>query len=334
MKIRNLWLWIPWALFAAAAIGWATYWHIVAGTAESRIHALLAQQNAQGAQASVARIVRHGFPALLRLELRGVSYAPARGGWSAASERTDLHIDLLKTEHLILEAEAPIAFTRESGAVTTLAAEALVASLRTSGGALAVAGIEADNLTLDDPAAEGVLSARKIVLNLRPDARAAGEYQLAFDATALSLPRPVRSFEAFGTDIEDMRAAIVIEHGAELLQGAQADPLGPWRDAGGQLRFEALMLDWGPLEASGHGAGGLDENRRLQGTLTLPIERPGPIFSAIAEGPNVNASTRRALSLLATSFALSGDTITLDVEAQDGVLRLEGLGVRALPPVY
>ena len=58
------------------------------------------------------------------------------------------------------------------------------------------------------------MRAEKVVLNVRPDPRAAGEYQLAFDAQAMTLPRPVRSFEAFGLDVARLRAAIrQIEHG-------------------------------------------------------------------------------------------------------------------------
>jgi hypothetical protein len=241
---------------------------------------------------------------------------------------------VLNPHHVILEAEAPIAVTRNNGATTTITADALIASLRTENGALAVAGVEADNLVLDDPQEDGVLHATKVVLNLRPDRRAADTYQLAFEAQALTLPRPVRSFEAFGQNIAAMRAAIVIEHGADLLDSAPSDPLGPWREAGGKLRFEALLLSWGPLETTGTGEGGLDAQRRLEGRLVLPVDRPAPVLTAIANGPNVNADARRALSLLAAGYVVTGDDITLDIGAQDGVLRIEGLPVRPLPPVY
>ena len=334
MKKHRLWLAIPWALFAAAAIGWVVYWHVVAGAAEARIAALVAAENAKGAQVAVARIVRHGFPALMRLELQGLSYAPARGSWRATSERADLHIALANPQHFKLEAKAPIEISRANGAVTRIAADALIASLRSDSGALAAAGVEATNLTLDDPAAEGVLAVRSMVANLRSDPRAAGEYQLALELQHLTLPRPVRSFEAFGLEVAALRAAIVVEHGAALLNAGGGDPLGPWREAGGKLRFEALGLEWGPLQAQGSGQGGLDDQRRLAGALTLPIEHPAPVFSALANGPNVNENTRRALGLLAASYALSGDDITLDVEAEGGVLRLEGVGLRLLPPVY
>ncbi len=334
MTKRSLWLIAPWALFGLIAIGWVAYWNVVASATETRVRAWGAEQAQHGAEVSIERIARRGFPALLRLELHRLSYTPARGGWRTETDRIDLHVQLLNPQHVILEAEAPIAVSREDNHVTNIHADALIASLRMQDGALAMAGVEADNLTLDDPAQDGVLRARKIVLNVRPDARAEGEYQVAFDAQDLALPRPVRSFESFGLDVPILRAAIVVTEAAALLTSAPQDPLGPWRDAGGRARIEGLELRWGPLQTLGRGEGGLDEGRRLVGELTLPIEEPAPVFVAIANGPNVNEDARRALGLLAAGYAISGDDITLDVDARDGVLRLEGLPVRPLPPVY
>jgi hypothetical protein len=334
MKTKYLWLVGPWAVFILLALGWTFYWNTVAGEAERRLNAALSEQQANGAAARIGAISRHGFPAIMRLQLNDVSYAPARGGWRATTARADLHVNLMNTEHVTLKAEAPIAIARADGSVTNVSADTMIGSLRTANGALAQAGIEADNLALDDPSEDGVLRARKLVINIRPDPRAAGEYQLSFDATELMLPRPVRSFETFGQEVVALRAAIVIEQGAALLESAPGDPTGPWREAGGRLRFEALALNWGPLQATGTGVGGLDAERRLTGALELPIEEPAPILSAIAQGENVSDDARRALALLATGFAFSGDGIDLDVEAQNGVLRLEGLGVRELPPVY
>ncbi len=334
MKIRGLWLVVPWALFVLAALGWAFYWNYVANEAERRLRTWAFEQTAQGASASIDRVVRRGFPVLLRLELQGLTYAPARGGWRMTTERADLHINVTNPQHVTLEAKAPIAVSRANGAVTNITADALIATLRTRGSALATAGIEADNLVLDDPAQEGVLHAQKVVINVRPDSRAAGAYQLAFDAQSLTLPRPVRSFEAFGNDVSGLRAAIVVSHAAALLQTSPQDPLGPWRAAGGRMRFEALVLNWGPLETTGTGEGGLDDELRLQGRLVLPVERPAPVLTAIANGPNVDDDARRALGLLAAGYVVTGNDITLDASADDGVLRIEGLPVRRLPAVY
>ena len=82
---RGLWLIVPWALFGLIALGWVGYWNFVASTAENRINSWVAAQNNAGAQASYLRIVRHGFPVLLRLEIQNISYGPARGGWRATT---------------------------------------------------------------------------------------------------------------------------------------------------------------------------------------------------------------------------------------------------------
>lgn len=334
MKIRGLWLAVPWVLFVVAALGWVFYWNYLGNEAERRVRAWAFEQEAAGGTASIGAVVRHGFPVLMRLELQNVEYAPARGGWRVTTPRADLNVDVLNPQHVILKAEGPIAFARSNGAVTNVTADALIGSLRTARNRLAVAGIEGDNIVLDDPAQEGMLHVRKLVINVRPDARAAGEYQLAFDAQDLVLPRPVRSFEGFGQDVTSIRAAIVIEDGGALAQSAENDPLGPWREAGGRLRFEALTLNWGPLETTGTGEGGLDDQRRLNGRLVIPIDRPAPVLTAIANGANVDDDARRALGLLAAGYLVTGDDITLDVGAHDGVLNIEGIPVRPLPPVY
>jgi len=334
MKIRGLWLAVPWALFVLAALGWIFYWNYVANEAERRLRTWAFDQTTQGASAEIGQVVRHGFPVLLRLELRDMTYAAARGGWRASTDRADLHINMLNPQHVTLEAEAPIAVARSNGAVTNISADALIATVRNSGSTLAAAGVEGNNIVLDDPAQEGTLTIQRVVLNVRPDPRAAGEYQMAFEANELMLPRPVRSFEAFGLDVSALRAAIVIEDGAALFQTSPGDPLGPWREAGGKLRFDALVLNWGPLETTGTGEGGLDDQRRLTGRLVLPIERPAPVLTAIGNGPNVDADARRALGLLAAGYLVTGDDITLDIGAHDGVMNIEGVPVRPLPPVY
>ncbi len=331
---RRLWLIVPWSAFIVLVLAWVGYWHLVAGQAEQRLRNWAAEQTQSGAQAAFARVTRRGFPVLMRLEILDLSYAPARGGWRARTDRADLNIELLNPAHVIFAAAAPIEITRGDDEASVLDADGLIASLESRDGTLVLAGVEADRLTLDDPSKEGVLRIEKLVVNVRPDPRAAGDYQIAFEATAMNLPRPVRSFEQFGLEVAALRAAIVVTQGADLLQGAPGDALGPWRDAGGVLRFEALALAWGPLQANGSGVGGVDAAHRLRGSLTLPIEHPGPILSALANGPNVDASTRRALALLGAGYALSGDGLTLDAEARDGVLRLEGLPVRNLPPAY
>lgn len=335
MKLgHRAWLIIPWLLFVGIVIGWIAYWNILAAQTEQRVAAFVSQQNAHGAHASYARLVRHGFPVLSRLEIDGVSYSDARGGWRLQTAEADLNVEMLNPQHVILQAKAPIAVSRADGAATNVTAQSLLASLRTENGSLAVAGIEADNLTLDDPAQPGMLTMRKLVINMRPDPRRAGDYQLALEADDLHLPRPVRSFESLGQDAPLVRAAIVAEQGAALLHAAPGDPLGPWRAAGGRLRFEALDVQWGRLDLTGEGDGTLDPQRRLAGRLTLRADHPARLLNAITEGSSLERDARQALQALAAGYALAGGRVTLHFAASDGQLSIEGLPVRPLSPVY
>src|SRR5262249_53312611 len=156
----------------------------------------------------------------------------------------------------------------------------------------------------------GHLAVEKFVANARPDPRRSGDYQLALEADNLTLPRPVRSLETFGLNAPILRAGIVVEHGAALLQGSENDPLGPWRQAGGRMRFEALSLNWGPLQTSATGDGGLDQQRRIEGRLVIPVDHPAPILSAIADSPNLSHDARPALQLLAAGYLVTGNQIT------------------------
>ena len=331
---RYAWLIMAWSLFAIIVAGWLIYWNIVASTAEARLAGWVAQQNAGGAHAAYQHVSRHGFPVLMRLQIDGVSYAPAHGDWRAETARADLNIEMLNTQHVIVQPRSQIALLRGDTVIAAISAETLLLSVRMENGALAVAGVEADKLRLEDRSQSRVLGAAKLVANLRPDPRLAGDYQLALRADGVTLPSPVRGLEAFGLNIPVLQADIVIEQAALLWQGGQDDPLEAWRAGAGKLRFEALGLNWGPLQTIGAGAASLDRARRLTGELSLPIAAPAPVFNALAEGPSLSASARRALKLLGTGYALNQRQLLLHVAAHDGVLSIEGLPLRTLAPAY
>lgn len=333
-KPRRLWLIVPWVLFALLAAAWIAYWNLAANTARDRLAAWVAQQNARGAQTSYAGVTTQGFPVLLRLQIADASYAAEGGGWRATTPRLDLHVNLVNPSHLMLDTQAPIEITRDDGSRSILDADALLMSLRAQDDALAEARIEADALTLDNPAEDGVLSVEKLIMGLRPDPRGDGAFQLSFDATNLKLARPARAFEGFGQDIASLRTATVIENAAALARQGDDDPLQPWRDAGGRLRFEAIALSWGDLEASGAGEAALDAQRRVQGRLELTLPRPAPALAAFAQSPSLDDDARNAVRVFAVGYAISGDEVLLDIDARDGVLYVEGAPARQLDPLY
>jgi hypothetical protein len=95
-----------------------------------------------------------------------------------------------------------------------------------------------------------------------------------------------------------------------------------WREAGGKLRFEALDLQWGPLQTSATGEGELDALRRLEGRLVIPVARPAPVLSAIANGENVSNNARSALQLLAAGV--------IERTREIGAIRVVGVRRRSI----
>ena len=333
-RANRIWLVIPWAAFAAIVVAWIFYWFAVAGAAEQKLAAWSAEQRQAGGEVAYGQIIRHGFPVLMRLEVSDFHFKPARAAWKTSTLRFDLNVEMLNPGHVILEAKAPVLFENAEGAISTLNAQRLIASVRMNGAVLAQAGVESNLLTLVDSAKPGVLRVGHLVVNVRPDPRQAGHYQLAFEGGAITLARPVRSFEPFGQEIQSLRAGIVIEQAAALLRSAPDDPLRPWREAGGKARIEALNLHWGALEASGTGQMALDDQRRLLGDARLQLPHPAPALTALAQSDNLTHDTKQALNVLALGYSFSGRHVSFDVSAHDGALKVENVPVRVLAPLY
>jgi len=331
-KPRRLGLYIPWALFAAAALGWMIYWHVLAGQAQRQLADWAVEQSEVGGEASFGAVSTHGFPRLMRLRIEDARWRPPGQGWRVETHAFDLNINMTNPSHLMLKAAAPITLTQADGAVHRISADALLISYRQNNGALSQAGIEADALIADNPAREGQLRAGKLVLNLRPDPRMPGAYQAALEITNAHLARPARAFEAFGQDIARLQAGLVLDRGLALMEGS--DRLANWRQAGGQIRIEGASLAWGALEGEAQGVLGLDEARRIAGEIKLRAPRPAPALLALVKSESISDDARGALALLAAGFALSGDDVEIDVKAADGVLSVEGAPVRTIEAAY
>lgn len=331
---RRLWLFLPWALFVAIVAGWTFYWFAVADAAERSIAQWKASVAREGGGVTYTRVVRHGFPVLMRLELSDVHYQAPRAHWSLATAEADLNIEMLDPSHIILEYKAPVTLTHADGSTNTISADTAVVSLHNRGVALVQDGVEASNLSVADSAKPGVLHVAHVTANIRPDPSAASNDQLAFSAQGVTLARPVRSFEGLGQTIASLDAGIVIEQALALTAPHDADPLQPWRQVGGKARFEYLSLNWGALEAHGTGEAALDDQHRLTGNLRLVIPHPGPALSALAQSPSISSDTKQAIDLVALGLALRGHHVTFKVDAGDGELRIEHTRVRSLDPLY
>ncbi|MES1199465.1 MAG: DUF2125 domain-containing protein [Pseudomonadota bacterium] len=331
MKTSRFWLYAPWTVFLIIVACWLGYWFVLTNCATKRVNDFVAAQQAAGADMHIGAIKTHGFPVLLRLELDDVAYTPRARNWRASTARMDLNVNVLNPSHVILQQRAPIALDRGEEH-TDITSQAALMSIRMKGATLAEARLESDALSLTDRGRDGAVTVQKLIAAIRPDPRNANDYQLALQATALHLARPVRTFEQFGQDVAVANAAIVIEHPMSLLE--PSDPLEHWRAAGGQARLEGLTLNWGPLEANAQGNVTLDAAHRLQGALEAALPRPAPALNALAQSPSLTYQQKNALSVFAIGLGFSHRDVHVHLKAENGLLTLENVPVRALAAVY
>ena len=105
----------------------------------------------------------------------------------------------------------------------------------------------------------------KSSLNMRPDPRAAGDFQIIlmrrrsrYRARCAASKRSASTWRPCAPPLSSKRR--------KLLNASQDDPLGPWREAGGKHPFDALELV-GPLRTTGTGEGSLPIQRRSMDVL-------------------------------------------------------------------
>ncbi len=322
MKPARLWLLLPWALFALLAAGWCAYWFSTAAAAEAALDAAFVAERARGADVSCARRERRGFPVLLRINARDCVYAPADRAWRASAPELDLHVNLTNASSWGVTLRAPFSVTNARGETTTLSASSLIA---TASARHTRFSLEADALVIDSASGEGAFSIDHLVLNARRDPRAPADVQVAVELSGVTLARPARAFEGFGTAIATLRAGLVLTGAREVLGAPSSGALAAWLEEGARLRIDGAALTWGPLNGEFRGELGVDSAHRLAGQIDLRGD-----FSAAAPALMQGAPTPR----VARSLAPFASAKTIRMSAHDGALDLDGVTLRQLAPLY
>lgn len=106
-----------------------------------------------------------------------------------------------------------------------------------------------------------------------------------------------------------------------------------WQHAGGRVSIPALMVQWGPLNVSGSGEGGLDGQLQPQGQARLEVTGAEQVLDAAGRGgllaPGPAAAIRAVLSLL--SLARQGGPIPFQVTLADRTLTVAQFPLLRLP---
>lgn len=330
---RRMGLWVPWALFAALVVLWSIYWFALAIGARNELNRQAERFNKTGAQFFAQSIEIKGYPLHLAIEINGAQIVTADRLFRASTPQLVIHINLSNPNQAAVTFPAPVDFVR-SDAPHRLTGQNLRAGFRLRGKTVTQAGIEGDDVRLDDLDPDGFdFTAKHFVLNARPDPRGHGAWQVALSADNLGLGKPVRGLIPLGQEIARLNAALVLEKLQALRGGRGENPLARWREAGGGLRVEALDLEWGAAKTNATGHISLDDTRRITGELTLNIASPARVLTLLATGPDLRDSARNVLALTA-ALNTGAAQLSLPLQAYDGWLFLNRAKLRRLAPVY
>jgi hypothetical protein len=106
-----------------------------------------------------------------------------------------------------------------------------------------------------------------------------------------------------------------------------------WHDAGGQVDIPAMTLQWGPLQISGSGSGGLDADLQPQGQARLEVVGAAEVLDAAGRAgllpPGPEAAARAVLALLA--LAAPGRPIPLPIILADRTVTVAQFPLARLP---
>jgi Uncharacterized protein conserved in bacteria (DUF2125) len=287
---QRLGLYIPWTLFALACLGWTAFWFASKDQAIKRLDAAISQAKVRGIEAGYGSVRASGFPLHLTLTLSDahVQSAPLP---RFEAKTLPVSVNLVDPSHLIIDLKDGVRWTGRDGVAHAIDPTRGAISVRWKGPTLT-------RISLD---LEGA-PAPRLLVHVRPDARTPDAWQVAVDISGHETD-----------EAERLRLGVVIDHTSSFASSRVGDPLGPWVDAGGTAKVEALDLDWHGSKVTGAGALSLDALRRPEGAIDVQIAGGADGLMALFGGQTLQA--RGAATL----------------RAKDGTWRLGDISAPARP---
>jgi hypothetical protein len=262
-KFNRLGLYIPWVAFVTLVTGWCVYWHVLKDKAVEALDGAIAQVRDAGGDAGYEKLRTRGFPTHLTLVLETVWLES--GGARFEVKKLPVSINMVSPRHLIIDLQDGVRHRPKDGNWRALSMRHGAMSIRFTRTQLARLSLDMEAPILRREDTDTAFSTTRLLAHLRPDPRAAGDLQLALEIEGASFPEPVAGLAALGTQIQHLKALVVLENAAA---GMAARSLSGWKKRGG-LRFEGLEAGWGALSATGTGALTFDKAGRPQGVLHL-----------------------------------------------------------------
>ncbi len=266
-------LYAPFVLLLALAIGVGLHWRLAAGSLDKRLDAMNGHEAIPGVTLSFASKSVGGFPFRLDAVFTDfqVRIATPHGPAIWSCEKFALHRLTYGRAQTIFEAAGKQLLTWTDAAGHIHEFEFVPGSLRADSldDEKGLARFDLDLVGLGSPA----LIAARLQFHIRRDP-AGNDLEIAVEVDKVHLSP--RLTTAFGDNIDLMQlnASAVPSAAFENLRAGKAawpGTLDAWREQGGNLHIDHVEIAWGRLDANGAGTVALDQLHRPMGLLNFRI---------------------------------------------------------------
>jgi hypothetical protein len=328
------------AVAALAGSGYAGYWFLAAGAAESAIHDWMEAQQSQGFEATTEAVVVSGFPGNILIHLDQISVAAPNHAldWQWSGQAIDASIDLKNPRQIVMLIRGSQHLAYGIGAQrinTEIVGKRMTVQLdlRNDRGleslSLDVGGATLTNAHGDTP----ITVAR---FQFRANLGAGGglvpngtQMSVRFDNLVL----PAHTRGPLGNTLSLVQANL--EMLGTLDNGDLAEALADWRDAQGAVRIQESQVRWGTLDLSGRGGFTLDDQFRPRGSIDALIRGYITTIDAFHAAGLLDDDERKSIDSVLRFLGQQGPltNIGLPVRMGEGLIFVGPVSMGKIGPV-
>lgn len=330
-------------LAVALAAIWSGIWFYVQGEVRRQTFSWIEQQRAQGTTVEHGTISVSGFPLWWRVEFENPRIAGAeasRGEWRGTRAAGILRPWAYRVIPLRFEGEQHLTFGdgRRTWNVTTLAAEPDAQITLGPNGRLERVDVDMQGYEVRGPAEIGTYRGQRatIAVQLRPAPRSHMDSLVDVTATLLDLDLPQPPAPGLATRVQ--RFDLDGSFKGNLPPGRLAEAVAAWRDDGGTIDINRLVLVSAPLDFDGNGTLALDNQNRALGAFSGRLRGYNETIDGLARAGTIAPMLAVGLRLFMTGIQRQGRDGRMEVQvaitAQDGMLSVNDFrlpGIRLLP---
>ncbi|MBR9824279.1 MAG: DUF2125 domain-containing protein [Alphaproteobacteria bacterium] len=299
------------AIFLVLA-GYTGYWFFAAGRVETEIQRWLADKEAAGYEIEYSELRVSGFPYRFEIHLSNpqIQLPESDGGWFVQLDAVQANALPYDFSLWIVAFDGP--FLVEGDQTLRIdASDARFSRKSNSGGEIIRVGAEINALTIE--ALDGEPPNISGIEQLLIAGQVGDDNILRVQAEASGLRASQERLDpgmaaAFGETGELARMAMEVTEWSELAREGDA---ARWSRAGGEIRVEEAVFNWGPAQLTGEGQLTVNEIAEPDGRLSVRIANPDALADALVEGGLIEEENEQALRLAVMLAPRSEEGVSL-----------------------